>query len=150
MQASAFDPPEGSLRKSVGRGAIVTAMAQGVRVATQMVSVIVLSRLLSPQDFGVIAMSAPVLAFIALFQDFGLTQATIQKTGIRDEEVNYLFWVNVAVSAVLACVLAASAPLVAAFYGEPRVTGLVAAFGLQILAYGLGAQHVALLTRRLE
>lgn len=128
----------------------MTAAAQGVRVATQMVSVIVLSRLLSPQDFGVIAMSAPVLAFIALFQDFGLTQATIQKTGIRDEEVNYLFWVNVAVSAVLACVLAASAPLVAAFYGEPRVTGLVAAFGLQILAYGLGAQHVALLTRRME
>ena len=150
METSAFDPPEGSLRKSVGRGAVVTAMAQSVRVATQIVSVIVLSRLLSPQDFGVVAMCAPVLAFIALFQDFGLTQATIQKTGIRHEEVNYLFWVNVAVSAVLACVLAGAAPLVAAFYGEPRVTGLVAALGLQILAYGLGAQHVALLTRRME
>jgi PST family polysaccharide transporter len=150
LETSAFDPPEGSLRKSVGRGAVVTAMAQVVRVATQIISVIVLSRLLSPQDFGVVAMSAPVLAFIALFQDFGLTQATIQKTGIRNEEINYLFWVNVAVSAVLACLLAGSAPLVAAFYGEPRVTGLVAAFGLQILAYGLGAQHVALLTRRME
>ncbi|TIR44844.1 MAG: lipopolysaccharide biosynthesis protein, partial [Mesorhizobium sp.] len=75
METSAFDPPEGSLRRSVGRGAVVTAMAQGVRVATQIVSVIVLSRLLSPQDFGVVAMCAPVLAFIALFQDFGLTQA---------------------------------------------------------------------------
>ncbi|WFP63235.1 lipopolysaccharide biosynthesis protein [Mesorhizobium sp. WSM4904] len=150
MEANAFDPPQGSLRKSVGRGAVVTAVAQGVRVATQMVSVIVLSRLLSPQDFGVIAMSAPVLAFIALFQDFGLTQATIQKTGIRHEEVNYLFWINTAVSAILACVLAAAAPLVAAFYGEPRVSGLVAAFGLQIMAYGLGAQHLALLTRRMQ
>lgn len=150
MQANAFDPPEGSLRKSVGHGAVVTAMAQSVRVATQIVSVIVLSRLLSPQDFGVVAMCAPVLAFIALFQDFGLTQATIQKTGIRHEEVNYLFWVNVAVSAALACVLAGAAPLVAAFYGEPRVTGLVAAFGLQIMAYGLGAQHLALLTRRMQ
>lgn len=150
LETSAFDPPEGSLRRSVGRGAVVTAMAQGVRVATQIVSVIVLSRLLSPQDFGVVAMCAPVLAFIALFQDFGLTQATIQKTGIRHEEVNYLFWINTAVSAILACVLAAAAPLVAAFYGEPRVTGLVAAFGLQIMAYGLGAQHLALLTRRME
>ncbi|WFP76502.1 lipopolysaccharide biosynthesis protein [Mesorhizobium sp. WSM4906] len=150
MEGNAFDPPQGSLRKSVGRGAVVTAVAQGVRVATQIVSVIVLSRLLSPQDFGVIAMSAPVLAFIALFQDFGLTQATIQKTGIRHEEVNYLFWINTAVSAILACVLAAAAPLVAAFYGEPRVSGLVAAFGLQIMAYGLGAQHLALLTRRMQ
>lgn len=150
MEPNAFDPPEGSLRKSVGRGAVVTAVAQGVRVATQTISVIVLSRLLSPQDFGVVAMSAPVLAFVALFQDFGLTQATIQKSGIRHEEVNYLFWVNVAVSAVLACVLAGAAPLVAAFYGEPRVTDLVAACGLQIMAYGLGAQHVALLTRRMQ
>ncbi|RVD45259.1 lipopolysaccharide biosynthesis protein, partial [Mesorhizobium sp. M8A.F.Ca.ET.023.02.2.1] len=147
MEANPFDPPEGSLRKSVGRGAVVTAMAQSVRVATQIISVIVLSRLLSPQDFGVVAMCAPVLAFIALFQDFGLTQATIQKTGIRHEEVNYLFWINVAVSAILACVLAGAAPLVAAFYGEARVAGLVAALGLQILAYGLGAQHLALLTR---
>ncbi|WP_352660187.1 lipopolysaccharide biosynthesis protein [Mesorhizobium sp. M0621] len=150
MEANAFDPPEGSLRKSVGRGAVVTAMAQSVRVATQILSVIVLSRLLSPQDFGVVAMCAPVLAFIALFQDFGLTQATIQKSGIRHEEVNYLFWINVAVSAILACVLAGAAPLVAAFYGEPRVAGLVAAFGLQIMAYGLGAQHLALLTRRMQ
>ncbi|MET3578568.1 PST family polysaccharide transporter [Mesorhizobium robiniae] len=121
-----------------------------MRVATQIVSVIVLSRLLSPQDFGVVAMCAPVLAFIALFQDFGLTQATIQKTGIRHEEVNYLFWVNVAVSTLLACVLAVAAPLVAAFYDEPRVAGLVAALGLQIIAYGLGAQHLALLTRRMQ
>jgi PST family polysaccharide transporter len=150
LEANAFDPPEGSLRRSVGRGAVITALAQSVRVATQIVSVIVLSRLLSPQDFGVVAMCAPVLAFIALFQDFGLTQATIQKTGIRHEEVNYLFWVNVAVSALLACVLAGAAPLVAAFYGEPRVAGLVAALGLQIMAYGLGAQHLALLTRRMQ
>lgn len=150
LEANAFDPPEGSLRRSVGRGAIVTAMAQSVRVATQIISVIVLSRLLSPQDFGVVAMCAPVLAFIALFQDFGLTQATIQKTGIRHDEVNSLFWINVAVSAVLACVLAGAAPLVAAFYGEPRVSGLVAALGLQIMAYGLGAQHLALLTRRMQ
>ncbi|RWI29061.1 lipopolysaccharide biosynthesis protein [Mesorhizobium sp.] len=150
MQANAFDPPEGSLRRSVGRGAIITALAQSVRVATQIVSVIVLSRLLSPQDFGVVAMCAPVLAFIALFQDFGLTQATVQKSGIKHEEVNYLFWVNVAVSALLVCVLAGAAPLVAAFYGEPRVSGLVAALGLQIIAYGLGAQHLALLTRRMQ
>ncbi|TJW44230.1 MAG: lipopolysaccharide biosynthesis protein, partial [Mesorhizobium sp.] len=78
------------------------------------------------------------------------TQATVQKSGIKHEEVNYLFWVNVAVSALLVCVLAGAAPLVAAFYGEPRVSGLVAALGLQIIAYGLGAQHLALLTRRMQ
>lgn len=149
MKASAFDPPQGSLRKSVGHGAVATGLAQSVKVATQVISVIVLSRLLSPQDFGVVAMCAPVLVFIALFQDFGLTQATVQKSSISHDEVNYLFWINVTVSAALACVLAATAPLIAAFYGEPRVSPLVGAMALQILAYGLGAQHLALLNRRM-
>ncbi|WP_026621887.1 polysaccharide transporter, PST family (plasmid) [Ensifer sp. WSM1721] len=149
MRASAFDPPEGSLRQSVGRGAVVTGLAQAVKMATQILSVILLSRLLSPQDFGVVAMSAPVLAFVALFQDFGLTQATVQKNSITHEEVNYLFWVNVAVSVALACLMVGMAPLIARFYGEPRVGSLIAAMALQIIAYGLGAQHLALLNRRM-
>ncbi|AFL50272.1 PST family polysaccharide transporter [Sinorhizobium fredii] len=149
MKASAFDPPEGSLRQSVGRGAVVTGLAQAVKIATQILSVILLSRLLSPQDFGVVAMSAPVLAFVALFQDFGLTQATVQKNSITHEEVNYLFWVNVAVSVALACLMVGMAPLIGRFYGEPRVGPLIAAMALQIIAYGLGAQHLALLNRRM-
>lgn len=149
MDVSPFDPPEGSLRKSVGRGAVATGVAQAVKVATQVLSVIVLSRLLSPQDFGIVAMCAPVLAFIALFQDFGLTQATVQKSAITHDEVNYLFWVNVAVSLTLACLMVGVAPLIAAFYGEPRVGPLVGAMALQIIVYGLGAQHLALLTRRM-
>ncbi|QFI69328.1 lipopolysaccharide biosynthesis protein [Sinorhizobium alkalisoli] len=149
MDASPFDPPEGSLRRSVGRGAVATGLAQAVKVATQILSVIVLSRLLSPEDFGIVAMCAPVLAFIALFQDFGLTQATVQKNAITHDEVNYLFWVNVAVSAALACLMVGVAPLIASFYGEPRVGPLIAAMAAQIVAYGLGAQHLALLNRRM-
>ncbi|MGC4025517.1 MAG: lipopolysaccharide biosynthesis protein [Mesorhizobium sp.] len=150
MESELFDPPRGSLRKSVGRGAVVTALAQGARVVLQIVSVVVLARLLSPRDFGVVAMCAPVLAFVGLFQDLGLSQATIQKSDIRHEEVNVLFWINVGVSIVLACMLASIGPLVASFYGEPGVAALVVAFGLQIMVCGLGAQHLALLTRRMQ
>ncbi len=150
MDASIFDPPAGSLGRSVGRGAVITGLAQGVKLATQILSVVILSRLLAPSDFGVIAMSGAALAFIALFQDFGLTQATVQRRSITHAEVNFLFWVNVAVSVGLACLLVASAPFIALFYGEPRVGPLVAAMSLQIVVYGLGAQHVALLTRRME
>lgn len=150
MNASPFDPPEGSLRISVGRGAVATASAQAVKVATQVLSVIVLSRLLSPQDFGIVAMCAPVLAFIALFQDFGLTQATVQKRAVTHDDVNYLFWINIAVSVGLACLMMGAAPLVAAFYGEQRVGPLIAAMALPIVAYGLGAQHLALLNRRMD
>lgn len=145
-----FDPPEGSLRRSVGRGAVATALSQGAQVATQVASVLVLSRLLAPGDFGLVAMIAPVVGLLGMLQDFGLVQATVQKPGLKREEVNFLFWVNVAASAVLALALVAIAPLVAAFYGEPRVGPLTAAMALPLILGALGAQHLALLNRRME
>lgn len=147
---SVFDPPAEGARGAVGRGMIVTGLSQGVKLITQFGSVILLSRLLRPEDFGIVAMTAPVLAFVALFQDLGLTQATIQKRGIVHAEVNYLFWINVGFSISLALFLVLLAPAVAVFYDEPRVAPLTAALALPILLYGLGAQHYALIARRMR
>ncbi len=147
---SPFDPPEGPLRRSVGRGAVAIAASQAVMIATQMASVLILSRLLEPEDFGLVAMCAPVIALLGMLQDFGLLQATIQKKDIRHADVNFLFWINVGLSLTLAAGLALLSPLVALFYQEPRVGPLVAAMASIIAIGGLGAQHGALLNRRME
>lgn len=148
--STVFDPPAGSLGRSVGRGALMTGGAQGVRLGCQFASVIVLSRLLAPEDFGIVAMAAPVMGFVGLFQDLGLTQATVQKKNITHAEVNALFWINMAVSALLAGLLVLAAPLAARFYGEPGVGLLVAALSVQILVGGAGGQHHAILNRRMQ
>jgi PST family polysaccharide transporter len=148
--ASEFDPREGSLRRSVGRGAAATALAQAIQVATQIASVLTLSRLLAPEDFGLVAMCTPVIAFLGMLQDFGLVQATVQKKGLLREEVNFLFWINVAMSGTLALLLLALSPAIALFYQEPRVGPLIAAMALPMVLGGLGAQHLALLNRRME
>lgn len=150
QDSTVFDPPAGSLRRSVGRGAMMTGGAQGVRLACQFASVIVLSRLLSPEDFGIVAMAAPVMGFVGLFQDLGLMQATVQKKRITHAEVNALFWINMGISALLAGILVLAAPLAARFYGEPGVGLLVAALSLQILVSGAGGQHHAILNRRMQ
>jgi polysaccharide transporter, PST family len=129
---------------------VTTAAAQAVIMATQIGSVVILSRLLSPTDFGLIAMCAPIVAFLAMVQDFGLVQATVQRRDIRHAEVNLLFWVNVGVSVAMTALLIVTAPLIAQFYGDPRVGPLIAAMALVILVGGLGAQHGALLNRRME
>ena len=144
-----FDPPDQSMGQSVKRGAMATGGAQIVKLGCQITSVIVLSRLLQPDDFGIVAMAAPVAAFVGLFLDMGLTQATVQKKSITGAEVNSLFWINMAVSAVLGAVMILISPLVAKFYGEPQVALLVAVMSLQLLVVGLGAQHSALVTRRM-
>lgn len=150
QDSTIFDPPAGSLGRSVGRGALMTGGAQAVRLACQFASVIVLSRLLAPEDFGIVAMAAPVMGFVGLFQDLGLMQATVQKKHITHAEVNALFWINMGISALLAGILILAGPLAARFYEEPGVGLLVAALSLQILVSGAGGQHHAILNRRMQ
>ena len=150
QDSTVFDPPSGSLRSSVGRGALATGGAQGVKLACQFASVIVLSRLLAPQDFGIVAMAGPILWFIGMFQDLGLMQATIQKKSITHEEVNSLFWVNMGISVILTVILVLIAPVASRFYGDPAVGALIVAMSVLTIVHATAGQHYALLSRRMQ
>ena len=145
-----FDSPTDGLRQRATGGIVKTGLSQGVRLLVQFASVVLLSRLLLPAEFGLVAMAAPVVAFAALFQDLGLSQAVVQKPNLTQSEVSGLFWMNIGISAVLALLLVAASPLVADFYGEKRVGPLIAAMGANVLCGGLGALHYALLNRRMR
>lgn len=145
-----FDPPSGSLGRSVGRGALVAGGAQVVRLACQFASVIALSRLLAPEDFGIVAMAGPILGFFSMFQDLGLMQATIQKKNITHDEVNSLFWINIGISLLLTGILVLIAPLAARFYGEPAVGVLIVALSLLTVVHAAAGQHHAILNRRMQ
>lgn len=148
--AISFDPPAGSLRSSAARGAVATGAGQAVKMGCQLVSVLVLSRLLTPDDFGLVIMCAPVITFLGMFQSLGLVQATVQRPSIDHARVNFLFWINVAASVAISALLVLSAPLVADFYNEPRVGPLIAAMAIPMLLTGASSQHSALLTRRMR
>jgi len=85
----------------------------------------ILARLLVPSDFGLIAMVLVFSNFVTIFSGFGLTSAIVQKKEISDETLSSTFWINVGLGGLLTVALAASAPLIAAFYSEPRLTPLV-------------------------
>ena len=148
--SSVFDPPAGSLRKAAGRGTLATGGAQGVKLVCQFASVIILSRLLAPEDFGIVAMAWPVVTFVGLFQDLGLMEATIQKKSITRGEVNSLFWVNIGLSLLLTAILVAISPIAARFYGEPAVGALVIAMSVLTIVHATAGQHYALLTRKMQ
>lgn len=132
------------------RGALQTGLGQIVQMGSQFLSVILLSRLLEPGDFGVIAMSAPVLALINVFKDFGLLQAVVQKKDLTYGQLNALFWVNSAISLGIALVLLAISPAVGHFYDDARVGIVLMAMTLPVLATGFSAQQTALLTRQMN
>lgn len=132
------------------RGGAVILMGQGAKFLLNVSSMIILARLLTPSDFGLIAMVAPITGFLGLFQDLGLSMATIQQKEINHAQVSGLFWINVLVSLVITVLCFALAPLVARFYGDGRLTGITMAMGSLFIISGLTTQHIAILRRQMR
>jgi PST family polysaccharide transporter len=132
------------------RGGAVTLSSQALKFILNAGSTAVLARLLTPADFGLIAMVAAFTGFVALFRDLGLSTATVQRVEITHDQVSTLFWINVAMSVVLMLVAAALAPAIAWFYGEPRLTWIMLAIAATFPFGGLSAQHTALMRRQMR
>ncbi len=132
------------------RGGAVTMGAQWTKFCLQMASMIVLARLLTPQDFGLIAMVMVVTGFVTMFKDMGLSLATVQKAEINHEQISTLFWINLLLSFGMMLIAAALAPAITWFYGEPRLTWITLALASCIIFGGLTIQHQALLRRQMR
>src|SRR5438445_10130923 len=76
---------------------VITAAAQAAQFFLNIAYIMVLARLLTPQEFGLVAMVTAIMGFLRIFQDAGLSTATVQREEITHAQVSNLFWVNVAV-----------------------------------------------------
>ncbi len=123
---------------------------QGAKLALNLASTIILARLLMPKDFGLVTMVMAVSGLLMVLKDAGLSTATIQKDSITHAQVSNLFWVNIAFSSVLALIMAATAPVVAWFYKEPRLTNIALSLGVIFLLNGSTYQHLSLLKRQMR
>ena len=151
--ASLADRPAGGtgdIKRSAVRGATATLLGQGATFALAFGSAAALGRLLEPADFGLVAMVSAVTGFVVMFRDAGLSQATVQQATIDHRQVSTLFWLNVALTLAVTAAVVALSPLIAWFYGEPRLAGITVVSGLAVLVGGLGLQHRALLLRSMR
>ena len=143
------DPGDDLEQRSV-RGAAATLSSQGVVFVTRLVATSVLAHLLSPSDFGLVAMATPLVTFAMLFQDLGLSMATVQRKALSEELVIGLFWVNVLAGFGLSAVTVLCAPLVSLFFHDGRLTAITMALGSAFIIGGIGAQQRALLAREMR
>jgi O-antigen/teichoic acid export membrane protein len=100
------------------------------------VSVLILGRVLTPGDFGLVAMATAMIAFVELFGSFGLEIALIQRPGASREHFDSAWTMNVLIGVSVGLVLLASAWPLSRFYGEPRLIPLVAFLALGPLVQG--------------
>lgn len=148
--ATAATSAEGHLGFSAARGAAITFVGQGARIVLQVAAVAVLARLLTPVDYGLVAMVLAVVGFGEIFRDFGLSTAAIQATALTHEQRDNLFWMNTLIGGCLAGVTVAAAPLVALLFHEPRLTAVTQVLAVTFLVNGLAAQYRADLNRRMR
>src|SRR5437868_1201948 len=90
-------------------GAFITIVSQGTQFLLNVVSIMVLARLLTPKDFGLFAMVTTVMGYLRVFKDAGLSTATVQREGITHAQVSNLFWINVVMSGAIGLILVAAA-----------------------------------------
>ncbi|MTD15841.1 oligosaccharide flippase family protein [Nakamurella sp. YIM 132087] len=129
--------PPGGLARATSRGVLVTLGGQWGRTVVQTVSTVLLARLLVPEDFGLVAMVTAIVGVADLLRDFGLSGAIVQVKKISSELWSSLVWLSLGLGAICMVVVAACAPLIAALYGEPRLTVLVLVLSPGLLINGL-------------
>jgi len=138
------------LRGRSVKGGAVMIVVQGCRFFLNVGSTAVLARLLTPGDFGLIAMVVTVTGFVAMFKDLGLSAAVVQRAEITRAQLSTLFWIVLGFSAVIALATVAAAPAVAWFYDDARLQRLVPVIAAGFVCSGLTALHQALLRRQMR
>jgi len=139
-----------TLESRTVRGIGWTAASQLAQMLMSVLISAILARLLTPSDFGLIAMVLVFSNFVAIFSGFGLQSAIVQKKEVSDEALSSIFWINVGLGALLTLALAASAPLIAAFYSQPRLTPLVVLISTTFFIASFCNVPFALLTKRMN
>jgi len=141
---------KGNLKERSVRGGVVTMLQYGTTFIMRTASTIMLARLLTPQDYGLIAMVTAITNFVMMLKDLGLSIATIQKVELNHSQVSTLFWINAAGGLGLTLLTAVLAPGIAWFYGEPRLMWITLTLAGVFLFAGLTTQHQALLRRQMR
>lgn len=141
-------------QKKFGEGAVsgatVIMVSKILSMAITMVTIAIIARILTPEDYGLVAMVLSVSAFFMLFSDFGLSLVTVQRPKITQEQLSTLFWINVAFGLLLGLILAALSPVIAWFYQEPRLSSVALVLSITFPLIALSVQHQALLKREMK
>lgn len=139
-----------SLRREVLTGLRWLAASRFLAQLATWVMTILIVRLLQPSDYGLMALAALCLSFVALLNEVGLGAALIQAREVSDDLVDRTFTLIFAINVLLATLFVVVAPLFARFFEEPGLIPIVQVLALQFLFTSWIVIPQSLLERRLD
>lgn len=138
------------LKKKTVSGVLWSFAGQFSVQGIQFLVSIVLARLLSPDDYGMIGMLAIFLAISQVFIDGGFSSALIQRKECDDTTYSTVFYINVGISIICYGILFVAAPFIADFYGQPILKDIARVSSLSLIIGALSATNTVQLTKRID
>lgn len=140
----------GNLKKTAVRSAGINVISNSIGFIFQTVGVIVLARLLTPKDFGLVAMVTAFSMWIMNFGINGFTEYIIQKKDIDTLEINSIFWTHLFLASLLSVCFILFGFFLVYFYKEPALSGISAVMASSFILYALFTCHFAVLKREMK
>ncbi|KIQ17603.1 lipopolysaccharide biosynthesis protein [Rhodococcus sp. MEB064] len=141
---------ETSLGRTAARGAALSFGGQVSKIVVQLLGLIVLSRLLGPEQYGLIAMVTAIIGVGELLRDFGLSSAALQAKVLTHRQQSNLFWINTGIGLALGAVVAACSGVISAFYDRPELRVIALSLSVTFLMSGFSTQFRVRLNRNLR
>ena len=110
-----------------------TSFSAVVNLCAKLGQVAVLTRFLSKEDFGLVAIALLFISFTEIFMDMGLSSAVLHKQNISKEEYSSLYWFNIFAGVIICLILCLCSPFIADFYNQKELIGIVSLLSLNIV-----------------
>ncbi|MBE9490604.1 MAG: MOP flippase family protein, partial [Bacteroidetes bacterium] len=138
------------LKNDAVKGIKWASASQLGRQVIQYTTTIILAALLTPSDFGLMAMAIVVVGFLEIFKDLGTAAAIIQNQNLSEESLSSIFWVNVGFGALVAVIVFLAAPLGAEFYNNSKVEDILKVLSISFIWSSFGIVQKKLLEKELK
>jgi len=138
------------LRQQVVKGVSWNFLEQIIRQGISIAVTVVVARILSPSDYGLVALSSIFIGFLLLFEDLSIGVALIQKNNLDERYLSTSFWTSVTTGIVLAVTLCAIAPFAANYYDKPLLTSIMIISAANFILAPIGSIHKILLIKKME
>lgn len=139
-----------NLKQKTKKGLVWSMIERFATQGVQFLFGIILARLLSPDDYGIIAMPLVFLAIAQCIIDSGFSTALIRKPELTEDDLSTAFYFNIGIGILCYAVLFFSSPLIADFYHTPILSSLLKVTALAVLFNPLCAVQQAILTRKID
>jgi O-antigen/teichoic acid export membrane protein len=139
-----------TLKQKAVKGVIWSAIESWGGHATQLLTFLVLARLLTPETFGLVSMSNIFIHFVQALLGAGFTTAIVQREEIEPEHLDTAFWANLGIGIILTSIGFGTASLFSELFDQPAITPIIQCLSFTVLVNSLSGVQIALLNRQLN